>query len=31
MINTSRGPVIDEKPLQATRSAGKMFGAGLDV
>jgi phosphoglycerate dehydrogenase-like enzyme len=31
LVNTSRGPVIDEKALHQTLSAGKIFGAGLDV
>ena len=31
IVNTSRCPVIDEKALTAVRSAGKLFGAGLDV
>lgn len=31
LVNTSRGPVIDEKALHHTLSAGKIFGAGLDV
>src|SRR2546423_4235500 len=31
IVNTSRGPVIDELALQPTLSDGKIFGAGLDV
>ena len=31
IVNTSRGPVIDEKAMTVALSAGKLFGAGLDV
>ena len=31
LVNTSRGPVIDEVALTRTLSEGKIFGAGLDV
>jgi phosphoglycerate dehydrogenase-like enzyme len=31
IVNTSRGPVIDEKAMTEALSAGRLFGAGLDV
>jgi glyoxylate reductase/D-3-phosphoglycerate dehydrogenase len=31
IVNTSRGPVIDEKAMTEALSKGNLFGAGLDV
>ena len=31
IVNTSRGPVIDEKAMTEALSRGDLFGAGLDV
>ena len=31
IVNTSRGPIIDEEALVEAVKSGKVFGAGLDV